>query len=652
VSYCSLLAAKQNGASVRIEVRIEPSQVLIGNSFLAWETALVGKRIGATSLVNRRTNQTLHVSGDDFVLEFNDGRAVASGEFQLDGAGEETSEGGGKRLILRLAHGDLRARLITQVKPNEWWATRWLEISGGSGELAAVTLPQWRCGKTRGQSGPGKTVDRSLGFFSGRGQPVYADDLFVAIAHPGAENFATTGGLSCRLSAYDRLGAGQTVRTRNLVVGAGEKGDVRRAFLGYVDATRAVPSRMIFLVNDWYWKDKSKPLEAAKALARVKQETGIPVDSFTLDEGWNLDWDTTTGFWGRLDRKRFPGGWDAMRAAGQPANIGLSLWFGPIGGYGDFRKKRNEFARTLGFEIYGDKLCLAGPRYKKHVIESFSQWAARGMDYIKVDGFWPECPEKTHGHPVGPRGAIAEMDALIEVYAAWHKARPDLVIGYTSGSNPSPFWLQHCDFVWRAGRDDSHAGAGDPFDRHNTYLDGCLQAFRATEMPISAFVTFDIVQGRTTGSSDEAFERGAWWLAARTSLHHDWYVQPSDLSPAQWKLLARAAAWAKKHETIFRWSQMVGGDPRKGEVYGFSAFDGRSGTLALRNPSDKAQTFEGSLADLLDLPAAGRSRSLRLQSVYGATQSLEGKHPATARLRVEQPALAIAVVEIESEDTR
>ena len=166
------------------------------------------------------------------------------------------------------------------------------------------------------------------------------------------------------------------------------------------------------------------------------------------------------------------------------------------------------FAHTRGFEINGDKLCLAGPRYQEHVTECFSRWAAQGMDYIKVDGFWPDCANTDHGHATGPGGAIQQMDALIRVFAAWRKANPKLVIGYTSGSNPSPFWLQHCDYVWRGGADDQHEGAGDPFDRYHTFVDGCLQAQRSTEMPISGFVTFDIVQGRTRSSSRAAFERG------------------------------------------------------------------------------------------------------------------------------------------------
>jgi len=643
LSSCNLLASAE-----KIEIRTEPMHATIANEFLSWEISLEGKRVRTTLLVNRRTGQTTPIEGDDFVLEFSDGQKIKSDEFQLEKVNKETAKSGGRRLVLHLRRGNLRLRLVTLIRPGEWWATRHLEITGGSGSLAAVSFGEWRCRDAQGPSGAGKPV-ATLGFPSGCGQPVYAADLFFGVAHPGAENFATEDGIACRLPAYDKLGADQTIRTRNFVVGAGEAGEVRRAFLGYIDAARPVPARMIFLVNDWYWKDKSRPLEALQALAHVKQESGIPVDSFTLDDGWDFDWDEATGLWGRLNRQRFPGGWKALRAAGRPANIGISLWFGPIGGYGD-RKKRIEFARTHGYEINGDKLCLAGAHYRRHVIESFSRWAAQGMDYIKVDGFWPNCQRPDHGHPVGPGGAIAQMDALMEVFAAWRKARPNLVIGYTSGSNPSPFWLQHADFVWRGGADDSHAGVGDPFDRHNTYLDNCLQLHRATQMPISAFVTFDIVHGRTAGGSEEGFERGVWWLAARTSLHHDWYIQPSDLRPAEWKLLARAALWAKKHEKAFRWSRMVGGDPRKGEIYGFAALDEGMGTLALRNPSAQSRTLESSLADLLDLPVRARAHSYRLHGVYGATQSLEGERPATAPLRVNLPALGIAVLEVEKQE--
>ncbi|KPJ57859.1 MAG: hypothetical protein AMS16_00530 [Planctomycetes bacterium DG_58] len=641
-----VVAAPESASKKPVEVWTDAHRAVISNEFLSLEVSRDGKQAKTTKIRNLRAGKTLDLEGEDFVLEYTDGSASRSSELVCDDIRTEPVAATEKRLVLGFHGGDLRVRLVTELRSDRWWAERWLEIQEAPKPIRRVGLSRWRCDGARGRAGPGSTV-ATLGYPSGCGQVVYAQDLFVGMAHPGAENFATDGVVSCALPTYGRLTTGKTISTCRLVVGAGEAGDARRAFLAYIDATRAVPARMVFLVNDWYWKDKSKPLDAIQALARVKQASGVPIDSFTLDDGWDFDWDGETKIWGRLNRQRFPGGWDALLAAGRSADINISLWFGPIGGY-SYRPRRIEFAKTIGFEINGDKLCLAGPRYHEHVAESFSRWAARGMDYIKVDGFWPNCPKDDHGHPVGPGGAISQMDALRDVFATWREKRPDLLIGYTSGSNPSPFWLQHADYLWRGGRDDSHAGTGPAFDKHNTYLDSILQLHRPTEMPISAFVTFDIVQGRVSGGDDEVFERGCWWLAARTSLHHDWYIQASDLSLERWRILARVAKWARHHEKLFRWSRMVGGDPSRGEIYGFSAYDKGRATLALRNPSSETRTIEGSLDQWLDLPDAARRLSFRPKGVYGHTAALVGVHDAGATLRLELPPLSIAVFEVES----
>jgi len=633
---------KERGA---VNGRVTSQQAVLSNEYVSLQISLEGGKARTTSIRNLRSGKTFDVAGEDFILDFEGGETVKSGDLRLEKTSLEDSDASGKRCIVVLRGKGLRLRMISEMHPREWWTTRWLEVEGAKGKLAAVTLAAWPSKEATGPQSPGAIGVPGSGFPGGCGQVVYTQDLFLGIAHPGAANLVTSGSISCRIPAYDDLLSGKPVRTRALVIGAGEAGDARRAFHGYIDKTRAVPSRMICLVNDWYWANKDKPVEALSALARMKAETGVPIDSFTLDDGWDLDWDKTSGIWGRLNRQRFPGGWGSLVEAGHPANINVSLWFGPIGGYGG-RENRIDFGKKMNYEINGDKLCLAGPRYQAHVVESFSRWAAQGMDYIKVDGFWPDCQQPDHGHPVGPAGAIFQMDSLMKVFSAWRQARPGLVIAYTSGSSPSPFWLQHADFLWRLGADDSHAGVGEPFDRNNTYLDTCLQLHRTTEMPISAFVTFDIVQNRVAGNQDAAFERGLWWLSARTSLHHDWYVQAGDLTTERWKTLARAIGWAKGHEKEFAFSRMIGGSPARGEIYGFSAFREGRGTLALRNPSAETKAMEATPADLLELPASARRLSFNLKGVYGETRALEGNRPGGAPVQVKLPGLAIAVWDV------
>jgi hypothetical protein len=203
--------------------------------------------------------------------------------------------------------------------------------------------------------------------------------------------------------------------------------------------------------------------------------------------------------------------------------------------------------------------------------------------------------------------------------------------------------------VWRGGADDEHAGEGDPFDRHATYIDSCLQVHRPTDMPVSTFATFEIVQPRLAGTSDASFERNAWWLMARTSLHHDWYVQASDLSTERWKVLDRAARWGRSHEKLFRLGRMVAGDPRQGAVYGFSAFEAGAGVLALRNPSSKPGTAERTLSNLLGLPIAARKASYRFTPVFGETKALEGVHGGRETIKAELPPLSVAIFEVKAE---
>ena len=363
------------GANDAVEVTQSAAAVTVSNAFLRIEVSLEGNRMRTTRLENRRAGQSLDLDGDDFRVELADGRTVRSSEMAVTDVLQESVADSGKKVTFCLQGNGLDIRCIQALEPDQWWATRWLEIRGAAGTLARVHLADWACAGSSGPSGPGAAV-MTLGYPSGCGQVVYAKDLFLAIAHPGAESFAAGNRISCSIPAYQTLSSDSSVTTQKLIVGAGEAGNAWRDFVRYIDATRPVPARMLFLVNDWYWKDKSKPLQAIEALVAVKQQSGIPVDTFTLDDGWDFDWDADQKIWGRLNRQRFPGGWDALESAGRVADINISLWFGPIGGY-SYRPRRIEFARQVGFEINGDKLCLCGSAYRQHVSESFASWARR-----------------------------------------------------------------------------------------------------------------------------------------------------------------------------------------------------------------------------------------------------------------------------------
>jgi hypothetical protein len=47
----------------------------------------------------------------------------------------------------------------------------------------------------------------------------------------------------------------------------------------------------------------------------------------------------------------------------------------------------------------------------------------------------------------------------------------------------------------------------------------------------------------------------------------------------------------------------IGGSPEKLEVYGCAAWSPRGGTLTLRNPNDKAQTFSCDVQNIFEIPS-------------------------------------------------
>jgi len=62
-------------------------------------------------------------------------------------------------------------------------------------------------------------------------------------------------------------------------------------------------------------------------------------------------------------------------------------------------------------------------------------------------------------------------------------------------------------------------------------------------------------------------------------------------------------------------SHGIGGDPGRGEIYGFASWTPRMGILALRNPTGRLGRFDIDLQDVFELPA-GVPRRYSLQTPW------------------------------------
>jgi hypothetical protein len=84
------------------------------------------------------------------------------------------------------------------------------------------------------------------------------------------------------------------------------------------------------------------------------------------------------------------------------------------------------------------------------------------------------------------------------------------------------------------------------------------------------------------------------------------------MRPQDWDALAEAAKWSRGNADVLVDTHWVGGDPAKGEVYGWASWSRRKGILSLRNPKDKPGSITLEIASVLELPTdAARRYSLK-----------------------------------------
>lgn len=440
-------------------------------------------------------------------------------------------------------------------------------LVAGAGCLQRVELERWTAGP-------------------GLGQPTIGDGWFAALEHPAAEGLGLA--LDVDLSRGSYL-------TPPLVVREASRGQELSALWDELDRVRARPPGLVVLANNWYQLGYVGRMDEASVGAEMdgfRDDVPLDLDCYCLDDPWDGSWTAEAGIWGRLDPTRFPLGLGALQARGP-----VGLWISPWGGYFDRHDARVAWGREHGYEVTEGtwpRLCLAGDRYRAHVASSMAAFTAAGVGYWKVDGVHFDCGARDHGHG----GQTDQMDRFAALLGGLRTPHRETVLVFTSGSNPSPWWLQHADFVWRGGLDDDAPAefGGGRHDRFATYIDSCLDALRPTSVPVSSIVTFSVVENqavayRTDGGGMDEWERHCWFLAGRGTHHHDLYVAPDSLSRPEWDALARVLAWARAHEKTLARSRMVGGRPQAGEPYGFvstSAAEGQA-VVCVRNPSAAAQ---------------------------------------------------------------
>ena len=292
-------------------------------------------------------------------------------------------------------------------------------------------------------------------------------------------------------------------------------------------------------------------------------------------------------------------------------------------------------------------LGLGLKEYYTHFRDAIWKWLRSGANLLKLDGI---------GNPAGLDQTLEEdFDAAVSLIAELRKISSDVFINLSTGTWPSPFWLLYSDTVWRRGHDHYFEGSGCARERWITYRDAMVYANVVTQsplFPLSSLMVHGIIfakdawdlnrlEGSGTGMSHEPFKHEVRSAFGSGVMLQELYITPSLLNRENWDDIAEAATWASSRTETLADVQWFGGDPAKGEVYGWAAWYGNarngsasSAILTLRNPSPIRQSVQVDPVKAFSLPGYANSplvlntpfsdqRPRQIQLVRGRVTSID-----------------------------
>jgi len=501
-----------------------------------------------------------------------------------------------------------------------------LRISAGNVDLpiAEVRLLQF--------ADPGAQVEGSV-----KGSPVVDANLFFGLEHPLSVNAVESGVVRASLSRDLPLRAGQSI-TYSAVIGTSEPGQMRRAFLAYLETERPRTYEPFLHYNSWFDLGYENRFDEAGALDRVNEfgkhlvlERGVKLDSYLFDDGWD-DPNTLWGF-----NSGFPDGFTKTGEAAAKYHAGIGVWLSPWGGYAEQKRERIAYGRAHGFEIQNNGYALSGPKY----FNRFEQICLEMVDKYHVNQFKFDGTGNADG--VFPGSAFdSDFDAAIHLIERLRQEEPELFVNLTTGTTASPFWVFYADSIWRGGGDHDFSGVGDARQRWITYRDAQTYkniVLKGPLFPLNSLMLHGIIYAKqakdlTTDPGNDFADEVHSYFGSGTQLQ-EMYITPALLTKANWDTLAEGARWSRAHTETLQDTHWIGGDPDKLEVYGWAAWSPKLGLVTLRNPSGKPQHYSVDLAKVLEVPG-NRRTSYKVRSVWGSqsfdARTVQGAQPVEVEL--------------------
>lgn len=449
-----------------------------------------------------------------------------------------------------------------------------------------------------------------------QGIPITYKNMFFGIENPLSKIELCNTNLIATLPRLTPITSSSSY-TVSSVWGTTPVGQLRRGFLYYIERERGAPYHQMSFYNSWgdiAYHDRK--MNERECLDRIKwfgdsliNKRGVKYDAFMLDDGW----DDNRTLW--KFHSGFPDGFTNVKKAAESYGSTLAVWISPFGGYGPAKQNRLDYGRKQNppFETIEQGFSLAGPvyynRYKEVLVDFIQEY---DISMLKFDGV--------------AGSNRKEMEAYLKVTKELRDIKPDLYFCLTTGTWASPFFLKYGDCVWRGGGDYGYAGVGSNRQRWITYRDGQVykNVIKSSPLyPLSALQNMgificDITEFGNFGMDEKEISDDIWSALATGTAVQGQYINPSRMNASAWDCLANALKWAKRNEDVMADMHWVGGNPEKGDVYGFAAWSPEKAVLTLRNPSNEVKIFDVDVSSIFELPQGTGS----YYSFYNAKEGL------------------------------
>ena len=633
----------------------------IGNECLERTFAVRNGKFRSEAVVNRDTGARLEMDSQEFRILFLDGRGLTGLDFAYRGHQAHEAPDGTRVLTveLELAAMQLQAKLVYRLGPDDFFVRKQLTLS-------AATPPDSPVDRLDVETFSTDTpVDAAL-----EHQPLFAgDQFFLGLEYPGGVNVVQSR--QVRLSHFPGTGlATQPLVSKSAVIGVAVSGAVMTDFLAYVERIRRKTAPYVMwnsggllqIYDPVQLRKESmcltevltQAIETLQTEFTAKRQTAV--HAYVLEPSWH---DRNTLY--TIDRGKFTAGLQPLADRLRQTGSHLGLWLSPTTPIASALLTRkamedNGYAVAVNAKRGAHYPCLSSQPYFEAIKAVMRRHARElALGYYKMDFSYFDCEGQGHGHlPNRRHGREANINAMIEIMRTLAAENPDLRLVPTSGMWLSPWWLLYADVIWPHGMMDFNYSRGpvsvNPRHWELTLRDQEFHRLLRQErgrFPFSGMLYMGMAAGPRYNiagplETRESYLTSVIYCMARQIGCPERYIDapPSGLEE-DWDATAQAVRWSLDRHGRVPDGKVFGGEPARGQVYGFSNLGPAGGVVTLRNPDMRSQQ--------VDLPSA----ELEAETEFVAEQVFPercvlalGSRDDLERCRFELEPHAVAVIEI------